>query len=145
MPQLTKDQLSKLDKPGLQALAVSTFGVEIDGSKDDLLDQIMDLYDAGPEASDAPAADASQTDMKGSADKKYRLTIFEQDGVGGRDPVKVQVNGYMWLIKRGVEVTVPERVVTVLRNAVTTVFEKDDDGKDTSRDVRRFNFQVEPA
>lgn len=170
---MTKDQLKKMDKDGLVSLAQSSFGVtlENDVSKDEMIDEILNLFDRkatgdvepvvyleeedelgyeeGPSADDVAAYKASlaaAADQKGLNDKKYRLTIHEQEGPNGRDAVKVSVNGYASVIKRNEEVIVPERVINVLKNAVKTEYEPNDDGKGVvERRVRRFNFQYEAA
>lgn len=73
--------------------------------------------------------------------KKFRLTISNQDGVDQTDFVKVQVNGYMYTIPREVEVEVPEEVIEVLNNAVVTRYVQEGDVM-VPRKARRFPFTV---
>jgi hypothetical protein len=57
--------------------------------------------------------------------KKYRITIHNQEGPGGKDDVPVGVNGDVWQIKREHEVEVPEMVFDVLKNAVEDRYHMD--------------------
>lgn len=66
----------------------------------------------------APADIASQ--------KLVKLIIHKTDSDTGSLVVPVSVNGKTWLIKRGVEVTVPAFVVEVLENAVKDVYVQND-------------------
>lgn len=92
------------------------------------------------------AAQAEGRDYHPGKEKRVGLTIFQQEGPGGRDDVTVTVNGYTFQIQRGKEVRVPESVVHVLDNAVMTNLDqaKGENGEVVfnERNVRRFNYQV---
>lgn len=57
--------------------------------------------------------------------KKYKITIHNQEGPGGKDDVVVGVNGRVWQIQREQEVVVPEMVYDVLKNAVEKLYYMD--------------------
>ena len=59
------------------------------------------------------AAQEAGNEIKEAALVKIKLPKIE----GAQDPQEVIINGYMWRIKRGEEVEVPEGVVEVLKNA----------------------------
>lgn len=75
--------------------------------------------------------------------KKYRLIIHNQEGVDNTPFVKVQDGnaGIMYTIPRDVEVVVPEVVISILRDAVTTRYEPSG-GTMIERSAPRFPFTV---
>lgn len=92
---------------------------------------------------DAVSADAKVDGYKeGDHGKRVAITIFEQDGDGGDQPVPVGVNGRVYVIKRGVRVMVPRAVVNVLNDAVVTQMEHTGSGEHKERQYRRFSLQV---
>ena len=75
------------------------------------------------------------------AEKKFRISVSNQDGVENTPFVKVCVNGTMYAIPRETEVVVPESVIEVLNNAVTTRFIQE--GRDVvARSAKRFPFSI---
>lgn len=77
--------------------------------------------------------------------RKVKLTIFEQEGDMGKQPVYVGHNGYGYLIKRGEPVIVPLEVVNVLNDAKITELETQQGGKQVERSRPRFAFQVDQS
>lgn len=73
----------------------------------------------------------------GIVGKQRTITIHSGEGTAGREDVQIFVNGFGYNIKRGKPVDVPEEVLEVLRNAVTTQY----DGGETV-EVPRFAFSV---
>lgn len=78
----------------------------------------------------------TQESMK-SPEVRVSIIIAEDDK--DTQPVQVGVNGRMYLIKRGVQVSVPSPVVEVLKHAVKTVYPSGELGK--PRDVLQYPFQ----
>ena len=77
------------------------------------------------------------------APAKTRIIISSNTGPAGSDDVFVSVNGRDFLIKRDIEVEVPDEVLSVLKNAVITDYVTDADGRIVrERRVPRFPFQV---
>ena len=76
--------------------------------------------------------------------KRYRIIVNNQDGVDASPFITVQVNGRTWQIKRDHEVTVPEEVLGVLRNAVYTKYEPSaiQGGLQEPKDVNRFPVTI---
>ncbi|MBZ0158398.1 MAG: hypothetical protein K8I29_19545 [Alphaproteobacteria bacterium] len=75
--------------------------------------------------------------------KKYRIIIDEQDNTDKNNDVFVtDGRGTPYLIKRGHEVVVPEGVVNVLKEAVYTLIEKNENGEEVRRDIPRFALRV---
>lgn len=73
---------------------------------------------------------------------KKTLEIYAKDGEDGDQDVLVGLNGVMYQIKRGETVEVPEEVLFILRNAITTVTSPAPAGGVTTRDVPRYQFNV---
>ena len=71
--------------------------------------------------------------------KKFRIIVHHQEGIDASKFVKVQVNGVMYTLPRETEVEVPEAVLSVLNDAVQTVFVYED-GKLVERSARRFPY-----
>lgn len=81
-----------------------------------------------------------------AAPKMVAILIHEQDGPCGSDDVFVQDGNKEWLIKRGVEVEVPEGVYNILRSAVITTYDpvKGADGEIEYKERKfpRFNMTL---
>lgn len=99
-------------------------------------------------AADAPAGeDTGAGGMLGSLgrdDPKWVLNIpiVESDDNSGKNDVLVGVNGRAWQIKRGVDVTVPHRVVIALDNAIADQVRHDDEGNVSITKAKRFSYQT---
>ena len=166
MSEHTKDSLMKArDKAALVKIADEDFGVEIDPegfTKEEIVteilklqaeDTLLDMDDddesgLSPEELEAAKkaeaeANARNKDLQGRKDKQFKLVIHKQDGPGGKDDVNVSVNGYAWNIKRDQEVIVPQRVISVLKDAVMTEIEADGKGEWIENHVRRFSMTIE--
>lgn len=95
-----------------------------------------------------PAVESEVTEVVGTnfddqlCGDKVKIEINEGEGDGGKDDVFVQINGYAYKIKRGVEVIVPVEVLHVLENANMTVYENAQGGGHESRKVKRFSYSV---
>ena len=74
--------------------------------------------------------------------KKVRIEIHETEAQDGKDDVFVQINGYAYSIKRGVEVVIPVEVLHVLENANMTVYGASNTAASAGRIVRRFPYSV---
>lgn len=88
---------------------------------------------------DTEGSDSSDADDPTATNVRYRIILHNQEGPDASKFVKVQPNGVMYTIPRDVEVEVPEIVLNVLTDAVTTVTSLED-GKMVDRQVRRFPF-----
>lgn len=76
-------------------------------------------------------------------EKKVTIMIEEQEGDENSGDVFVSINGFAYQIRRGFEVSVPESVVEILRNAITTKMWQDKQTDEIKfRNVPRFNFRV---
>lgn len=71
--------------------------------------------------------------------KMVKLTINEDNGPDGKQDVYVGFNYKSYQIKRGEQVTVPEGVVTILKNAVNESL--DASGRPTR--IPRYNLETE--
>lgn len=75
--------------------------------------------------------------------KTVELNIYASDQEHGSNAVEIGLNGVMYLVPRGEYFSVPEELVEVLRNAITTVTSPAKTGGGVAtRDVPRFNFQT---
>lgn len=73
--------------------------------------------------------------------KMVKLTINPGDGPDGNQDVYVGFNYHSYQIKRGEQVTVPEGVVIILKNAVNE--SRTSAGQPTR--VPRYNIETEPV
>jgi hypothetical protein len=73
---------------------------------------------------------------------KKTITIHTSEAEGGQDAVKIGLNGYMYLVPRGLPVEVPEELVKILENAKTSTFHPNKDGELTERSHNRFAYSV---
>lgn len=69
-----------------------------------------------------------------------RINIVLSEDDKDTQPVQVGVNGRMYVIKRGVRVSVPKAVVEVLQHAVKTVYPSGD--LNSPREVLQYPFQI---
>lgn len=77
-----------------------------------------------PEPTVAKAAEAPVAPRK-----MVTINIPHQSGPGGKEAVKVGVNGKGYLIARGKDVEIPIEVLGALKNAETTVFDRGPNGE----------------
>jgi hypothetical protein len=99
---------------------------------------------------DAPKATEPVATVKlnGKADpelsgKRVELTIMQDSGENGREPVFVGLNGTGYQIPRGIPVNVPVEVLEVLNNATMTVYESSAGMTvPKGREVKRFAYNV---
>ena len=76
-------------------------------------------------------------------DPKVRLFINHAEGAGGQRPVFVSCNNVPMLLPRGEDIDVPYRYYLILRNAIGTAYEMDDETFQLQpRDVPSYPFQV---
>ncbi len=110
-------------------------------------ERIVTLDDQADTTSAVPAAEERATEVVGAnfddqlSGDKVKVEINESDGVGGKDDVFVQINGYAYKIKRGVPVLIPVEVMKVIENATMTVYEALGGGP-SERRIKRFNYSV---
>ncbi|MGS2743605.1 hypothetical protein ACU6TU_08410 [Halomonas sp. LS-001] len=107
--------VSTMERPELEQTA-NDLGIKFahNITDDTLRKKIAEqLGEAPPPAITAPPADTKR--------KRFEITIHQDSN--DKQPVQVGVNGRMYVMKRGVKVTVPDTVVHVLENA--TRFEYD--------------------
>jgi hypothetical protein len=86
-----------------------------------------------------PKVDGHDVALSG---KKKTITIHVSDAENGQDAVPIGLNGYMYLVPRGVPVEVPEEIVGILENAKTSTFHPSKDGDLVERVHNRFAFSV---
>jgi len=101
---------------------------------------------AAAAAAEAPAVRAKTSgSASGDVDPKAGkqiINIFASEAEGGNFAVLVGVNGVVYQIPRGINVEVPDAVVSVLNDAVTDVTIPLEAGGTVSRKVPRYNFRV---
>jgi hypothetical protein len=94
-----------------------------------LEDNDKELSQKIPEIVSAPVA--SNKPLEGTVlsrtKNKVKLIIHESANEHDINPVPVSVNGYAYIINRGVEVDVPKAVAEVLNNARMTVYDRKQD------------------
>lgn len=73
-------------------------------------------------------------------EKVYKIRINTDPN--DERPVQVAVQGVQFLIARGEEVEVPERVVEVLRNAVELRYRRNKDGEMEPYEHPAYSFQI---
>jgi hypothetical protein len=66
-------------------------------------------------------------------ERRYDIIIDEVEGLPGFE--YVGVNGEGFQIKRGEPVSVPEKVINALKNAITVAYRKVPDPRDGSRNI----------
>lgn len=95
-----------------------------------------------------PTDKAAPVEVKGTnhddqlCGDKVRIEISEGQDDQGKEDVLVQINGYAYQIKRGVEVIVPTEVLHILENASMTIYDAAKGGGNNERKVKRFTYSV---
>ncbi|WP_019558483.1 SAP domain-containing protein [Thioalkalivibrio sp. ALE12] len=144
--EYSEDDLNTMTVAQLREFAADRgITLKSNGSKDEVIATILAAGDDEPE----PMSDAEQEMRAAKAAPGERVEIMVHAGGGpeGQDPVKVGLNGKMFLINRDQWVKVPKGVLGILDNAKQTVMEEagtDADGaiKYRERTVRRYTFQT---
>lgn len=80
----------------------------------------------------------------GRGDPKVRIVVHaeERDGVVDNRHLPVGVNGMVWLLKRGEEITIPYRVFEALNNAERHVITMTKDGEQREQRVKNSPFNI---
>ena len=155
---MTIEELLEYSNEDLVKLA-RELGLDLDFESMSKTDAVDEIYAALPdEAAEEVVLEIKDTPKKttrtrskvqtepavvAKGPKKYRLIIHNQEGVDNTPFVKVQDGnaGVMYTIPRDVEVVVPEVVINILKDAVTTRYEPSGDTM-IMRSAPRFPFTV---
>lgn len=115
----------------------------LDGTKDDLLERISEIegVDYRKQVKDTSAAFDTPEAKEVAASPRVKIFIPSNESDSGKAPVFASVNGAAFLIKRDVEVEVPEPIVEVLRNAKQKTY-KLVDGEMVMTEVPTYPFQI---
>lgn len=91
-----------------------------------------------------PSAKASKLppDGQGSAKKRFKVIINQQDSFDGKYDVPLGINGKVNLVKRGVEVVLDEDYLQVLKDSQIDQIVKNDDGEDEIVTIARYSFSI---
>ena len=102
---------------------------------------IEDVKQPSPKQPRGAKANASAGTDAGAG--RRMVTIHPGAEADGTAPVKVGVNGNLFLIPRGVPCALPEAAISVLRDAVITEWRDNGDGNLVRNDRQRFSFTIE--
>jgi len=76
-------------------------------------------------------------------EKRKTIIVHKSSEQGAEEQITVSVNGKVYLIKRGEEVSVPESVVEVLNNAVKETYEFQGEDKPLKKiEAHTYPFSV---
>ncbi|NCP39675.1 MAG: hypothetical protein GW848_04115 [Rhodoferax sp.] len=81
--------------------------------------------------------------LEGGTGKYELLTIYSGSEADGQEAVFIGLNGYAYQIPRNKPYLVPEEVVDILRNSVTTAY-ANVGGKQVATDRPRYAFSAVP-
>ena len=140
----TKEELNKKKEPELAAIA-EELGLQLvaeNTAKATYIKEILQAQEDDAAVEIVPDVDPREPiEEVVVPEKKFRISISNQEGVESTPFVKVGVNGQMYAIPRETEVVVPASVVEVLNNAIVTRFVQE--GRDlVERRAKRFPFTV---
>lgn len=117
-----------------------------------MAEEAMVLEESGPELLEMPPDNELGLYEKFThTDQEYgwlrdRVIIQQQEGPGGKEPVSVSVNGFRCDIPRGIECDIARPYTEVLKNAIETHYEYEEDERGKSqikqRNVPRFNWSI---
>lgn len=111
-----------------------TFTEEVTELKETVAKQAKAIEGLTPAKPAYKASDSSTKDARDDLHSQRKIKINIPATESEKDDVFVQINGYAFLIKRGVDVEVPESVVGVLEDAkimtYTQVSRADGEGKE---------------
>jgi len=145
------DNMNDWDRPALMNEARDSFGVKFDPkmTKGEMIHKLRELRDAEDyqmREANGEIEDAEDAIPKGV--RKVRIKIHKSDGQDGNNDVKVGLNGRAYVIKRNVEVDIPEPVFeSCIKGAVFTVYEPVNNPvtgqiEVSERDVDRFAYTM---
>jgi hypothetical protein len=103
---------------------------------------ITTIDDAPKAEAPAPVSVLRASDLGADlSGKRVELTINQDSGENGREPVFVGLNGVGFQIPRGVPVNVPVELLEILDNAVQTVYESNGNTAQ-AREVKRYSYNT---
>ena len=89
-----------------------------------------------------PEVKATAKAEKSRSQKKIRVVINPQEGSDGKFDVPLGVNGRVLLVKRGVEVAIPEEYFFVLRDAKVDQLVRNPGEEEQVITISRFSYNV---
>jgi len=120
-------------------------GIEKDGSKQELVDAILEYEKAnglerndGKDKSGDKEVSSDDADLALDKQKKVKIKIAESDG--DRSDVYVSINDWDALIQRNKEVVIPESVYKLLASAGDYTYNQNKDGSLEEGFVPRYNI-----
>lgn len=122
------DNMNEWDRPSLMNEARTAYGVKFDPkmTKPEMVQKLQELQEAEAYQMAEENGDVvdDTEDSIPSGVRKVRIKIHKSDGPDGNNDVKVGLNGRAYVIKRNVEVDIPEPVFNAcIKGAVFTVYE----------------------
>lgn len=132
---MTLEELQQFTKAELIDIGEAEYGFTPGGSKEEIIEQLTAVIEAGADNIPAVTQPAVDTDDAAPDD---RITIRIEDVPGEPSDVQVSLNGVAYNIKRGHDVDVPMGVYNVLKDAVVTHYEQDTEGNITTKRANRF-------
>lgn len=148
---LTKAGLAKSNHETLDTLALEKFATPLpEGlTKDEKVEMLLQMQQqAQSDEQDLPANSEIEPALEPKSSPENEVIghvyvrIANQEGVGGDQPVFLQVNGFSALIHREKWVKLRTFFLPSLKHAVETHFFQREDGTMESKEVRRFNVEV---
>lgn len=131
---MTRDELEQLSDSRLKELAAQHFKVT-NQRRETLIERLAEV---SPEKADSDAVKVIGPALS-EPQPRVRILIPEQEGASdGSAPVKVGLNGRVFVIQRDKEVEVPEAVCGILDNAIGHRFVPIDGTKPMTPDNRRY-------
>lgn len=130
MSDVNIDALSGAElKEQAKVLGISLIGNPKDDTLRDKIREALGEVPAAETVAAAPVVDETER----------MITIIIARSERDKQPVPIGVNGRVIRIKRGEQVTIPERFVHALRNAVQQIRDAD---SGEMRDVEAYPFQI---
>ena len=72
---------------------------------------------------------------------KDRIILHEGIDIP-REGIFISLNGYPFLAKPGIEIDIPRPVRKMLDTRIVTITSHDENGKEYTKDVKRFNYTL---
>jgi len=140
-------QVNKMRESTISKALNDNFGIEADPNafkKDELVELYMTAqvaYLEENEPANEPANEPPEVESVIPNEKRIKINISKEKDEPAY--VDVSVNGRASRIPRGIDVEVPESVLSVLNDCIQTFYEHDSEtGENVPNDQPRFNIQV---
>ncbi len=117
--------LATADKHQLKFYAKETYGLSLTLNMNEATMRIRIQEHCDKTGAEKPESSIPTPGRNQDKKPRVKINILQTEGIGGKEPAVIGVQGKLYHVPRGVDVSVPYSVVEVLKNAKQDIVTQD--------------------